>query len=121
MSDGPKLPKPMSIRSAIEAMKILQPYAKDIKGEADPMMVVGILIEKIQQRAPSDSVRLVSLMYGLTPMEVIDKVRNSEKRGVTFYKVLVEGFMVNPLPDLINAGHMIGLIEEEWTDASRTN
>ena len=60
-------------------------------------------------------------MYGISPMEVIEKVKNSKKRGGTFYKVLVEGFIANPLPDLINAGHMIGLIEEEWTDASRTD
>ncbi len=116
-----KLPEPMRIRSAIEAMKILQHYAEDIKDERDPMSLVRILIEKIQEKTPSDSVRLVSLMYGLTPMEVIDKVKFSKKRGGTFYKVLVEGFTANPLPDLINAGHMIGLIKEEWTDARRAD
>lgn len=111
----------MKLGAAIEAMKIIQPYVSDIRGETDPLELMRVLVNKIQERQPSDSVRLVSLMYGLSPVEVIDKVKNSENRGSIFYKILVEGFMANPLPDLVNAGHMIGLMEEEWIDASRTD
>ncbi len=111
----------MRIGPAIEAMKILRPYVEYIRDERDPMNLVRILIEKIQETVPSDSVRLVSLMYGISPMEVIDRVKDSEKRGSAFYNLLVEGFIANPLPDLVNAGRMIGLMEEGWTDASRTN
>ncbi len=109
-------PEPMSMRTAIECMKILKHYAPDIRHEKDPMTLVKVLINAIRDRQPADVVRLVSLMYGISPEEVVEKVNAAEDRGSMFYRILVEGFIANPLPDLVNAGYMIGLMEEGWTD-----
>ncbi len=109
--------EPMRIGPAIETMKILRHYVSDIKGETDPMTLVRILISKIQERQPSDSLRLVSLTHGIPAQELMDKVKGSREKGSVFYRLLVEGFTANPLPDLINAGYMLGNIDEGWTNA----
>ena len=117
MTEKMTLPEPMRLGAAVEAMKIIRPYVADIRGQTDPMELIRILLSRIQETQPSDSIRLVSLMYGISPEEVIDKVKDYKNRGSMFYKILVEGFTANPLPDLVNAGYMVGLIEEGWTDA----
>ncbi len=114
-------PEPMQIGPAIEAMKILRHYVADIREETDPMSFVRLLVAAIQERQPSDSIRLVSLMYGISPDEVMKKVEGAKNPAGAFYRILVEGFIANPIPDLVNAGHMIGIMEEGWNDARRSN
>lgn len=109
--------EPMKIRAAIETMKILRHYTSSIKEETDPMSFMRLLIVAIQERQPSDSIRLVSLMYGISPAEVMKKVEGAENPASAFYRILVEGFIANPIPDLINAGYLIGIMEEGWNDA----
>ncbi len=109
-------PEPMSIGPAIECLKILRHYSDDIKQEKDPMTLVKVLINKIRERQPSDVMRLASLMYGISPEKMMAQIEDTEDRGSTFYRILVEGFIANPLPDLMNAGWMLGIMEEGWTD-----
>lgn len=105
----------MQIGAAIEAMKIIAPYVKHIKKETDSLNLIRVLVNQMQERQPTDSVRLVSLMFGITLEEVVNMLKDSKRGGLL--RALVEGFTANPLPDLVNAGNMIGLIEERWTDA----
>ncbi len=110
------LPEPMQIGPAIETMKILRHYSLSIREETDPMTLVLVLVREIQERQPSDLVRLASLMYGISPTEVMRKTEGADNPASAFYRILVEGFVANPLPDLINAGHIIGIIEQPWSD-----
>jgi hypothetical protein len=111
-----KLPEPMQMGPAIETMKILRHYSVSIRQETDPMTLVLILVREIQERQPSDLVRLASLMHRISPDEVMEKVKGADDQASTFYRILVEGFIANPLPDLINTGYMIGIIEQGWSD-----
>ncbi len=117
MTEETTQPGPMKIRAAIEAMKILRHYVDDIREEKDPLSLMRLLVGAIQKRQPSDSIRLASLMYGISPDEVMKKVEGAENQASAFYKILVEGFIANPIPDLVNAGYVIGLMEEGWNDA----
>lgn len=114
-----KIPEPMNTRRAIEAIKILAPYVPDISLETEPLSVIRVLLEKIQERNPVDSIRLVALLHSVKVTEVADFL--DQGKGRTLISALGKGFAANPLPDLVNAGVLFGLIAEEWGHARRTN
>jgi len=114
-----ELPAPMTIREAIEAMKVLSNYSKEIMIETRHSRVLARLLRAILKRSPTDSVRLLSLMYH-APVEAIAADFETGE-GIDFIKALTKAFRVNPLPDLINGARILGLSEVEWPDAVRTN
>ncbi len=109
-------PEPMGIGRAIEVIKTLDPYVEKLINETDPLIMLGDLIDGIQEINPTDSLRLVALMFGMSIDDVVDTYGDPEKSGSMLLKSLTEGFAANPLPDLINTGVMFGILQEGWTD-----
>jgi hypothetical protein len=112
----------MAIGSAIEAIKIIEPYVGSMRKETEAGKMLKALLKAIQDRNPPDSLRLVSLMHGMKLEDIMESFGDPKGAGPLLLEALIRGFNANPLPDLVNAGALLGLIKEGWTeDAGRTN
>ena len=107
---------------AIEVMKIIKPHADALRNETDALLMLRVLIKNIQETNPANSLRLASLMFGVSIDYLMDEFGEADQAGSKLVNALVKGFSVNSLPDLVNAGALIGLLDEGWSqDAERTN
>jgi hypothetical protein len=106
----------MGIGRAIEVIKVLGPYVENLRKETEPLHMLQTLVADIQERNPADSMRLLALMFGVPIDSLMEKFGDPAKAGSLLLKALIQGFAANPLPDLVNAGTMFGLLEEGWTN-----
>ena len=104
--------EPMNLREAIEAMKIVNRYADEIKAETNPRRMVARLLKKINEVRPTDSLALVALMHHCSIEAAAEQLRVLGGRGLV--KALVEGFVANAIPDLANAAAVLGIAEKGW-------
>jgi hypothetical protein len=105
----------MNMREAIETMKIIGSYSEDIAQENRHNRILLKLLRAILKRNPTDSVRLLSLMYHVSVEAIAEDFQTAE--GIDYIKALTKAFRVNPLPDLVNAAKVLGLSEVEWPNA----
>lgn len=108
----------MSIHEAIEVMKIIEPYVKDIKEYMLMNRAVKSLVSGFQKNGQNEnSFRLLALMYHKNLDEVIDYFKDGAT-GEDMFRLLSVGFSVNPLADLISSSALIGLTELELQHAT---
>lgn len=110
-------PKPMTIREAIEAVKILAPYAPEILASTTLANMVKTLMRAINERQPVDSMRLLSLMEHRTLESLSEDY--GERGGTAFALALARGFVINSPLDLLKMGASLGLVTLEEPDAGR--
>lgn len=107
---------PMNIREAVEAMKILGPYAAHLQGNLQGNLTLGDAIGSLLADAgelnPVDILRLLALLHHKSLDEIAGEF--SSKSGGDLVAELASAFIVNPLPDLVNAGYRLQLIGVEW-------
>ena len=107
----------VSLVSALEMIKVLEPYAEKLA--AAPRTGVGILRALIQAttaRRPTDIMHLLALVYKKDIAEIADELKDMS--GEEYTGVLASAFANNPLPDLINAGYLLGLTNVRWDDVT---
>ena len=97
----------MSMREAIELMKILGPHAAQFTKNRKVTKVMKALFNGVWSDAPSQALRMLALMYH-KPVEEI-AVEYQDKRGVDLLNAVMEGFVVNNLVELIDAAHYLHL------------
>ena len=105
----------MGIGQAVEVVKILKPYTDKLRKKTDALQMLKTLMDEVQEINPVDSMRMVALMYRTPVASLMEKFGDPEKSGPLLLRALIQGFAVNPLPDLVNMGTMFGLLEEGWT------
>lgn len=103
---------PMNIREAVEAMKILGPYAAHLQGNLTLGDAIGSLLADAGELNPVDILRLLALLHHKSLDEIAGEF--SSKSGGDLVAELASAFIVNPLPDLVNAGYRLQLIGVEW-------
>jgi hypothetical protein len=111
--------QPMTVHRAIETIKILRPYLKDIKAQEGPGAVRGIriiktIMEKMVATNSNDLLRIVCLLEDKNPDEAFELVQGLAP--MEFFSLLGEGFTVNPLADLVQFGQALGVLEEGWNN-----
>lgn len=107
-------PRPMTMREAIEAAKIIAPYAADISNTKVLGEALRILMSESTKQNPVDILRLVALGYHESLEVVADYL--SKKSGVDLVALLGEIFTQNSLVDLINLSAYLGLSDVRWND-----
>lgn len=106
--------KPMNIREAIEAMKILALYTTEAPRDSS-LHFIGGLVAAMHRGVPVDAFRLIALMQH----RPVEDVAASLKEGgpAALVTALAEGFNVNALPDLVEASFGLGIGKDRWSDA----
>lgn len=105
---------PMAIGPAIEAMKVIVPYASVIIRAQTVGDAIQDLLGAMRNEQPTDALRLLALMYGKSVIEIADFFER--KSGGDLVAFMAVGFEANPLPDLINAANVLGLTPIRWFD-----
>jgi len=109
-------PAPMSIHEAIEVMKIVAPYASDIRIHMLMNRAIRILVDGFQRNNQNEnSFRLLALMYHKHLDEIVEYFQDGAT-GEDMFRLLAVGFSVNPLADLIGSCALIGLVELELSN-----
>lgn len=109
----------MNIREAIETMKVLAPYAGHLQGQLTLGDAIRNLLSDASEINPVDVLRLIALLYHKDIEAVADEF--ADKSGGDLVAALAHAFVVNPLPDLVNAGYRLQLIGVEWESDGRAN
>lgn len=110
--NGPAELNPMNIHEAIEVMKILDPYLAEMRDQPNARMVLLSLIRQARQNSPADTLRLIAYMHHIPIDKVAERLADADGRKLI--RALGEGFAVNSIADLANAGKLLGLTETEW-------
>ncbi len=108
-------PKPMTIREAIEAAKIVAPHTAALRGSTDGMAIIHRLFDALQADHPMQVFRLLSLMHHVSLEALAAELQGRHPSLVV--AALGNGLISNPLPDLMNFAAGIGLAAEPWTEA----
>lgn len=104
---------PMTIREAIEAMKIVAPHVGGLYLEDGGLAILETLWSRLGKDAPANVVRLLALLEHTTVEAILDEYQAS-RSGVNFVVRMGEGFVRNPLDLLVNAAYQFGLTEKGW-------
>jgi len=106
--------KPMNIREAVEAMKILAPRMPGMP-KTNALSFVRGLLRSMAAEEPVDALRLLSLMRH----ETVEATALSMKEAGTggFLAALFDGLKLNRVADLIEAAAVLGLAPKGWDDA----
>ncbi|NGX44864.1 MAG: hypothetical protein K940chlam2_00004 [Chlamydiae bacterium] len=110
--------EPMGIGAAIEVIKILKPYVDELVEAEDGPALISILSKGFARDKTDENIgRLLALMEGKSFKEISERLAENPEVSIVFMN-LAEAFSVNPIPDLIDAGLAMGLLNRGWTDAS---
>lgn len=107
-----EVPAPMSLREAVEAVKIVIPHAPSLSRHTKGLPLIKDLLSRLVEDDPAQPFRLLSLMFHGDMAEVARACEVIGPSGVP--EALLNGMAANPLPDLIEAAWMLGLTEERW-------
>jgi len=105
----------MNIREAIEVMKMLAPIAPEIIQADNAPAMIRIIMDHFTEVDPTMTLRIMSLMYH-EPMESLIVILE-KKSSPEFFSMLVEGFVVNSLADLIEGIYVLGMARKVVDDA----
>jgi len=106
--------KPMTMREAIEAAKIIAPYAPELAGTKVLGEAIHVLLSSASKQNAVDILRLVALGYHESLEVVGDSLR--KKSGADLVALLGDIFIRNSLVDLINLSAYLGLSDMRWND-----
>jgi hypothetical protein len=107
--------KPMSIGTAIEVMKILRPHVDELVEAKDGPDLIVVLSKGFARDNTAENIgRLIALMEGKTFDEISERFKKHPTGGQA-YEDLVRGFSLNPIPDLIDAGFVLGILDRGWS------
>ena len=107
---------PMNIYRAVELIKIIKPY-KDVLNNSskfDGLKMVTNLIHVMAEDNPTLVTRMMALLYGKELGDIVEELK--DKSGLEVAAILTKGFVVNPIPDLIESGFALGLLDQGWID-----
>ena len=108
-------PRPMTIREAVEAAKILIPHVVELRRAEGAMDLLHLVIERVSTDDPLQVMRFVALMYHMPVEEVVPLLADGGRYSLA--SALARGLATNPLPDLIEMARGLGLTREGWLDA----
>lgn len=109
--------EPMKIGAAIEVIKILKPHVNELVKAEDGASLIGILSRGFAKDKTDENIgRLLALMEGKKLDEINERIAANPEVSIVFMN-LADAFTVNPIPDLIDAGLALGLLDRGWTDA----
>lgn len=103
--------KPMNIREAIEAMKILAPRMPGVS-RTNALSFVRGLLRSMAAEEPVDALRLLSLMRHETVEATAVAMKEAGTGG--FLAALFDGLQLNRVADLIEAAAVLGLAPKGW-------
>ena len=110
--------EPMKIGTAIEVIKILKPHVDELVDAKDGADLIAILSRGFAREKTDENIgRLLALMEGKKFEEISERIAENPEVRIVFTN-LADGFSVNPIPDLIDAGLALGLLDRGWKDAS---
>jgi len=112
---------PMNLIEAIETMFVLKPYVEKMMEGETIFDKFESLIGQIQGRDPNDLIRLLAYMLHIDADEIIESIEKREIIGPDAITALTEGFKINPLPDLLNSGLILGILPRGWGKDVRTS
>jgi hypothetical protein len=107
----------MNIYRAVEVIKIIKPY-KDVLNNSskwDGLKMITNLIEAMADDSPTLVTRMMALLYGRELGDIVEELK--DKPGLEVATILTNGFVVNPIPDLIESGFALGIFDQGWIDA----
>lgn len=104
---------PMTIREAVEAMKIIGPHAEQFAETEEPVKVLRAMLKGMRDESPVQPLRLVALMEHKSVEDVAEEMQ--EATGVDLIERLVAGFTRNDLVSLVNAAFYLGIAENRWS------
>jgi hypothetical protein len=105
----------MTIREAIEVMKMLAPIAPEITQADNAPAMIRIIMDHFADVDPTMTLRIMSLMYH-EPIETLVAALE-DTSSPEFFSMLVEGFAVNSLADLIEGIYVLGMVRKVVDDA----
>jgi hypothetical protein len=108
--------KPMSIGPAIEVIKILRPYIDELAKAEDGPGLISVLSKGFAKDNTEENIgRLLALMEGKHFDDISERFKKNPTGAQAFID-LANGFSVNPIPDLIDAGFALGILDRGWSD-----
>ncbi len=103
---------PMSIAEAIEAMKIIVYFEDAIVGKERVVDVIKAIFQKAEKEGDTPHLlRLLALMQHRHVNEVVNEFKHLT--GGDFVVALVDGFVANPIMDLLNSANILGIKTRE--------
>lgn len=88
-------------------MKMLAPIAPEVIQADNAPAMIRIIMDHFADVDPTMTLRIMSLMYH-EPMETLVETLK-DKSSPEFFTMLVEGFVVNSLADLIEGIYVLGM------------
>jgi len=101
----------MNIYEAIEAMKIIAPYASNLIGAENALQLIRALIDSFPLDERPQLLKLVSIMHHESLETIVELL--ADKEGVDFMMLLTEGIRVNDVFEMIDNIYFLGLAERE--------
>lgn len=115
--EGLKTLQPMNINEAIEAMKIIAPYASKLVEAENAIQLIRTLIDSFPLDERPQLLRLVALMHHEHLDTVVELLK--DKSGMDFTLLLSAGINANNIFEMIENIYFLGLAELEPVDATR--
>lgn len=104
---------PMSIREAVEVMKIIGPHANEFAQDTKPITIMRNMISAIKSDTPIQVMRLLALMEHKSIEDLAEEMQ--ESTGADLVERLIAAFLVNDLTNLVNAAFYLGIATKRWT------
>lgn len=108
-------PKPMTIREAIEVMKIVSTYEAALIRSVNLRAFLRVLIAEASEENPVDMLRLLSLMYHGDMDAIVDEYKT--KSGLDLIAGLAAGFVSNDITTLMQTALFLGIWEPKLNHA----
>lgn len=96
-------------------MKMLAPIAPEITQADNAPAMIRIIMDHFAEVDPTMTLRIMSLMYH-EPIETLVATLE-DTSSPEFFTMLVEGFVVNSLADLIEGIYVLGMVRKVVEDA----
>ncbi len=91
-------------------MKMLAPIASDLTKADNAPAMIRIIMDYFAVADPTMTLRLISLMYHEPIETLVDMLE--QKQQSEFFQMLVEGFVVNSLADLVEGIFVLGMTKK---------
>lgn len=102
----------MNIREAVEAMKIIAPFAEQITETDNPAKIIRLLLHGFRDTYPTEALRLVALMEHKAVEDLADEM--AEASGIDLIERMTDGLRRNDLINLMNAAVYLGIATHRW-------
>lgn len=103
----------MTIREAVEVMKIIGPHATLYTDTDKPLKILKKMLAAIQDENPIQALRLVALMEHKDVEQIAEELKDAD--GEDFINLMAEGLARNRLINLLDAAFYLGIASSRWT------